>query len=307
MPEQPKRQISKQGLVERKRIRQPTFMKNTLSRKAKEQQPNKGTMDNLMQNIHGLIQCPKSIGDDPVANAQGSLCQLQTFITDAQKLIPGASEIRCLADLTDLMLKEITQMKLDIRDLKEKELGREQAEQMSEFHKRKKQEAENNLQLTIINFEDQIKKLQSEKQELDKRFNDLKLSNDKIKDEKEKLEKKFLAHTQCERVKSWVICEPEDFWDENKADCNRPRLKSAFEPSEKIEHASFHFREFLSTFECDVSTISCANSGTTINQLKRKNSVQTDISFANSGTTVPIMRRKNSVYSEISMANSSQT
>lgn len=155
MPDPPKRSNSKLNALDKKRNRQPSFMKSTLSKKGKEQ-PSKPNLDIIIQRIHELVLCPKSIGNDSVSNAQNTLCQLQAFRNEAQTLlgIPEGSNVTCFGDLADLILKEIKNLR---SNLTEKDANFEQQKQVTEFFQRKKQEAENNLQLKIIESEELTK------------------------------------------------------------------------------------------------------------------------------------------------------
>lgn len=288
MPDPPKRSNSKLNSLDKKRNRQPSFMKSTLSKKGKEQ-PCKPNLDIIIQQIHELVQSPKSIGNDSVSNAQITLCQLQAFRNEAQTLlgIPEGSNVTYLGDLIDLILKEIKNLR---SNLTEKNANFEQQKQVTEFFQRKKQEADNNLQLKIIEFEE----LTQEKQNLEKRLATSELELKQLKDcyneEKRMWERKHMTQMKCEWVEEWVNTEPKDPGKSDQTDCkNLVRPMSA-----------------LLRINSDVSTVSCANSGKTNSDCFRKDSGQTDIALDKTWKKNFHLRRKNSGLTDISFANSSE-
>lgn len=288
MPDPPKRSNSKLNSLDKKRNRQPSFMKSTLSKKGKEQ-PCKPNLDIIIQQIHELVQSPKSIGNDSVSNAQNTLCKLQTFRNEAQTLlgIPEGSSVTCLGDLVDLILKEIKNLRTN---LMEKDANFEQQKQVTEFFQRKKQEADNNLQLKIIEFEE----LTQEKQDLQQRLTTSELKLKQLKDcyneEKRMWEKKKMTQMKCEWVEEWVNTEPKDPGKSDQTDCQN-----------LVRPMSAHFR-----INSAVSTVSCANSGKTNSDIFRKDSGQTDIAMDKTWKKNFHLRRKNSGQTDISFANSSE-
>lgn len=288
MPDPPKRSNSKLNSLDKKRNRQPSFMKSTLSKKGKEQ-PCKPNLDIIIQQIHELVLSPKSIGNDSVSNAQNTLCQLQAFRNEAQTLlgIPEGSNVTYLGDLIDLILKEIKNLR---SNLTEKDANFEQQKQVTEFFQRKKQEADNNLQLKIIEYEE----LTQEKQNLEKRLATSELELKQLKDcyneEKRMWERKHMTQMKCEWVEEWVNTEPKDPGKSDQTDSkNLVRPVSA-----------------LLRINSDVSTVSCANSGKTNSDCFRKDSGQTDIALDKTWKKNFHLRRKNSGQTDISFANSSE-
>lgn len=302
MPDPPKRSNSKLNALDKKRNRQPSFMKSTLSKKGKEQ-PSKPNLDIIIQRIHELVLSPKSIGNDSVSNAQNTLCQLQAFRNEAQTLlgIPEGSNVTCFGDLADLILKEIKNLR---SNLTEKDANFEQQKQVTEFFQRKKQEADNNLQLKIIESEELTKEkqdLEKRKQDLEKRQQDLEkrlatyeLELKQLKncynEEKKMWERKHMTQMKCEWVEEWVNTEPNHPWKSDQTDSkNLVRPMSA-----------------LHRINSAVSTLSCANSGKTNPDLFRKDTGQTDTALDKTWKKNFHLRRKNSGQTDISFANSSE-
>lgn len=288
MPDPPKRSNSKLNALDKKRNRQPSFMKSTLSKKGKEQ-PSKPNLDIIIQQIHELVLSPKSIGNDSVSNAQNTLCQLQAFRNETQTLlgIPEGSNVTCFGDLADLILKEIKNLR---SNLTEKDANFEQQKQVTEFFQRKKQEADNNLQLKIIESEE----LTKEKQDLEKRLATFELELKQLKncynEEKKMWERKHMTQMKCEWVEEWVNTEPNDPGKSDQTDSkNLVRPMSA-----------------LLRINSAVSTLSCANSGKTNPDFFRKDTGQTDTALDKTWKKNFHLRRKNSGQTDISFANSSE-
>lgn len=288
MPDPPKRSNSKLNPLDKKRSRQPSFMKSTLSKKGKEQ-PTKPNLDIIIQKINELVQSPKSIGNDSVSNAQNTFTQLEAFRNEAQALLgtPEATSVTCLTDLVDLIMKEI---KILRANLMEKSANFEQQKQVTEFFQRKKQEADNNLQLKIIEFEE----ITTEKENLEKRLKnyeqELKQIKDCFNEEKKIWERKYMARMKCEWVKEWINTESKYPEKSDQTDSTNLRPKSAL-----LRKGSA------------ISTISCANSGKTNSDLFRKESGQTNIGLENNVWKKNFHpHRKNSGHTEISFANSSE-
>lgn len=295
MPDPPKRSNSKLNALDKKRNRQPSFMKSTLSKKGKEQ-PSKPNLDIIIQQIHELVLSPKSIGNDSVSNAQNTLCQLQAFRNETQTLlgIPEGSNVTCFGDLAGLILKEIKNLR---SNLTEKDANFEQQKQVTEFFQRKKQEADNNLQLKIIESEELTKEkqdLEKRKQDLEKRLATFELELKQLKDcyneEKKMWERKHMTQMKCEWVEEWVNTEPNDPGKSDKTDSkNLVRPMSA-----------------LLRINSAISTLSCANSGKTNSDFSRKDTGQTDTNSDKTWKKNFHLRRKNSGQTDISFANSSE-